>query len=36
MEPYSKYVLQFGVDEIADYFAAQKKAALAKAKTAPK
>ena len=25
MEPYSKYVMQFGVDEIADYFAAQKK-----------
>jgi cytochrome c553 len=25
MEPYSKYVMQFGLDEIADYFAAQKK-----------
>jgi cytochrome c553 len=25
MEPYSKYVLQFGVDEIAAYFAEQKK-----------
>jgi cytochrome c553 len=25
MEPYSKYVLQFGLDEIADYFAVQKK-----------
>ena len=25
MEPYSKYVLQFGVDDIAAYFAAQKK-----------
>lgn len=25
MEPYSKYVMQFGVDEIANYFAAQKK-----------
>ena len=25
MEPYSKYVMQFGVDEIAGYFAAQKK-----------
>lgn len=36
MEPYAKYVLEFGVDEIADYFAAQKKAAPAKAKTAPK
>jgi cytochrome c553 len=34
MEPYAKYVLEFGVDEIADYFAAQKKAAPAKA--APK
>jgi cytochrome c553 len=26
MESYSKYVLEFGIDEIADYFAAQKKA----------
>ena len=25
MEPYSKYVLQFGADEIADYFSAQKR-----------
>ena len=25
MEPYSKYVLQFGIDDIAGYFAAQKK-----------
>ncbi|MBM4262311.1 MAG: c-type cytochrome [Deltaproteobacteria bacterium] len=25
MEPYSKYVLQFGLDEIAEYFASQKK-----------
>jgi cytochrome c553 len=25
MEPYSKYVIQTGLDEIADYFAAQKK-----------
>jgi cytochrome c553 len=25
MEPYSKYVMQFGLDDIADYFAAQKK-----------
>src|SRR4030095_10597691 len=24
MEPYSKYVLQFGVDEVAEYFAGQK------------
>lgn len=29
MEPYSKYVLHFGLDEIADYFAGQKKPALA-------
>ena len=36
MEPYAKYVLEFGVDEIAAYFAAQKKAAPAKAKPAPK
>ena len=34
MEPYAKYILEFGLDEIADYFAAQKKAAPAKA--APK
>jgi cytochrome c553 len=34
MEPYSKYVLEFGLDEIADYFAAQKKAAPARAKAA--
>lgn len=27
MEPYSKYVLEVGLDEIAAYFAAQKKAA---------
>jgi cytochrome c553 len=25
MEPYAKYVLQFGLDEIADYFAVQRK-----------
>lgn len=25
MEPYAKYVLQFGLDEIADYFAAQRR-----------
>ena len=31
MEPYSKYVLEVGVDEIAAYFAAQKKAAAEKA-----
>lgn len=36
MEPYSKYVLEFGLDEIADYFAAQKKSAPTKAKAAPK
>jgi cytochrome c553 len=36
MEPYSKYVLEFGLDEIADYFAAQKKAAPTTAKPAPK
>ena len=33
MEPYSKYVLQFGLDEIADYFAAQKKLPRPAAKT---
>lgn len=32
MEPYSKYVLQFGLDEIAEYFASQKKPAAAPAK----
>lgn len=32
MEPYSKYVLQFGLDEIADFFASQKKAAPAAVK----
>jgi cytochrome c553 len=31
MEPYSKYVLEFGLDEIAGYFAAQKKTAPVKA-----
>jgi cytochrome c553 len=35
MEPYSKYVLEFGLDEIAGYFAAQKRAP-APAKAAPK
>jgi len=34
MEPYAKYVLEFGLDEIADYFAAQKKTAPMKAKAA--
>jgi cytochrome c553 len=32
MEPYSKYVMQFGLDEIADYFATQKKPARAAVK----
>ena len=36
MEPYAKYVLEFGVDEIAAYFAAQKKTTPAKPKVAPK
>jgi cytochrome c553 len=36
MEPYAKYVLEFGMDEIADYFAAQKKTAPIKPKAAPK
>ena len=36
MEPYSKYVLEVGVDEIAAYFAAQKKAAPKSTKTAAK
>ncbi|MGZ8426028.1 MAG: c-type cytochrome [Candidatus Binatia bacterium] len=36
MEPYSKYVLQFGLDEIADYFASQKKPAFANVKVAAK
>lgn len=36
MEPYSKYVLEVGVDEIAAYFAAQKKAAPKSMKTAAK
>ena len=35
MEPYSKYVVQFGVDEIASYFATQKKQP-AKTKADPK
>jgi cytochrome c553 len=35
MEPYSKYVVQFGVDDIASYFAAQKKQP-AKVKADPK
>lgn len=33
MEPYSKYVLQFGLDEIAEHFASQKKQAPAASKT---
>ncbi len=32
MEPYAKYVLQFGLDEIADYFAVQRKLPPARAK----
>jgi cytochrome c553 len=36
MEPYSKYVLQFGLDEIADYFASQKKPALVNVKVEAK
>jgi cytochrome c553 len=32
MEPYSKYVLQFGLDDIADYFAVQLRKAPVKAK----
>jgi len=32
MEPYAKYVIQFGLDEIADYFAVQRRQAPAKAK----
>ncbi len=35
MEPYSKYVVQFGIDDIAGYFAAQKKQPV-KVKTDPK
>jgi len=35
MEPYSKYVLQFGLDEIADFFAVQRKQAPARGKTDP-
>lgn len=33
MEPYSKYVLQSGLDEIADYFAGQKRGTAARGKT---
>ncbi len=36
MEPYAKYILQFGLDEIADYFASQKKPAPANLKVAAK
>ncbi len=32
MEPYAKYVVQFGLDEIADYFAVQRRQAPARAK----
>lgn len=32
MEPYSKYVLQFGLDDVADYFAVQRKNPPARAK----
>lgn len=32
MEPYAKYVLQFGLDEIADYFASQRRQPPAKIK----
>jgi cytochrome c553 len=35
MEPYSKYVLQFGLDEIADFFAVQRKQAPARGKSDP-
>jgi cytochrome c553 len=33
MEPYSKYVLQFGLDDIADYFAVQRRQAPARIKS---
>ncbi len=33
MEPYAKYVLQFGLDEIADYFASQRRQPPARIKT---
>ena len=36
MEPYSKYVLEVGVDEMAAYFAAQKKPAPAKTQATAK
>lgn len=36
MEPYAKYVVQFGLDEIAEYFASQKKPAPAAVKVDPK
>jgi len=32
MEPYAKYVVQFGLDEIADYFAVQRRQSPARAK----
>ncbi|MGH7853966.1 MAG: c-type cytochrome [Candidatus Binatia bacterium] len=36
MEPYSKYVLQFGLDDIADYFAVQRRQPPARIKSDPK
>jgi cytochrome c553 len=36
MEPYSKYVLQFGADEIADYFSTQQRRAPVAVKADPK
>jgi cytochrome c553 len=36
MEPYSKYVLQFGADEIADFFASQQRRAPVAVKAEPK
>jgi cytochrome c553 len=36
MEPYAKYVVQFGLDEIADFFAVQRKQAPAKINSDPK
>ncbi len=36
MEPYSKYVLQFGADDIADYFASQQKRPPVSVKADPK
>jgi cytochrome c553 len=36
MEPYSKYVLQFGLEETADYFAAQRRRLPARIQSDPK